>query len=76
MTDIEVILTDLGEATTRDIAKKEQPLGLKENLRVAKRGGNISKIAREIYEKETGNSAINEENSIGFRYLEDKSLIK
>lgn len=38
MTDIEIILTDLGEITTRDIIKSEQPEGLKENLLVAKKG--------------------------------------
>ena len=38
MSDIEVILTDLGEFTVRDIAKKEHPKGLKENLSVAARG--------------------------------------
>ena len=70
MTDIEVILTDLGEATTRDIAKKEHPKGLKDNLKVAKRGGNVSKIARESYELETGNSAITSDNDIEKRYID------
>lgn len=69
MTDIEVILTDLGEATTRDIAKKEHPQGLKDNLEVAKRGGNVSKIARQSYELETGNSAITSDNDIENRYI-------
>ena len=68
MTDIEVILTDLGEVTARDIAGKERPQGLKNNLGVAKRGGDVSKIARESYELETGSSAINSENAIGVRY--------
>ena len=58
MSDIEIALTDLGEIATRDIAKKEKPIGLKENLKVAKRGGSVSKKARECYEKETGESAI------------------
>ena len=53
MTDIEVILTDLGEITTRDIARNEKPIGLKENLAVASRGGKASWIAKEYYEKET-----------------------
>ena len=69
MTDIEVILTDLGEVTARDIAKQERPQGLKDNLKVAQRGGNVSKIARESYEAETGRSAINSENFIGVRYI-------
>jgi len=71
MTDIEVILTDLGEATARDIARKEKPQGLKDNLNVAKRGGNVSKVAREMYEKETKMMAISNINNIGVRYEDD-----
>ena len=52
MSDIEVILTDLGEVSTRDIAIKESPKGVSENIKVARRGGNISKITKEMYEKE------------------------
>lgn len=52
MSDIEIILTDLGEVSTRDIAIEEHPQGLNENIKVARRGGNISKITKELYEKE------------------------
>lgn len=69
MSEIEVILTDLGEFTARDIAKKERPQGLEENLNVARRGGKVSKIARETYEIETGNSAITSTNK---RYIDNK----
>jgi len=72
MTEIEVSLTDLGEITARDIAKKEKPKGLKDNLKVARRGGNVSKIAKEIYESETGNSAITSNNSINRRYINNQ----
>ena len=70
MTDIEVILTDLGEVTTREIAKKENPQGLKDNLKVAKRGGNVARITRETYELETGSRAITSENAIDGRYVD------
>ena len=39
MSDIEVALTDLGEITTRELAKKFKPNGLDENRMVAKKGG-------------------------------------
>ncbi len=52
MSDIEVILTDLGEVSTRDIAIKENPKGLSENIKVARRGGIISKVTKELYETE------------------------
>ena len=74
MSDIEVILTDLGEITTRDIAKKEKPVGLKENLKVAKRGGGAAKVAKEYYEKETGEDAITSTNNINGRYLDNKKI--
>ena len=76
MTDIEVILTDLGEVTARDIAKQERPQGLKDNLKVAKRGGDVSKIARESYEIQTGRSVITSENAIGRRYVDTNKQLK
>ena len=71
MSDIEVMLTDLGEYTTRDIAKKEHPQGLKENLNIVKRGGKVSKIAKEYYELETGNKVINN-NQDNIKYIDNK----
>ena len=76
MTDIEVILTDLGEVTARDIVKQERPRGLKDNLKVAKRGGVVSKIARESYELQTSRSAITSENAIGGRYTDINNQLK
>lgn len=71
MTDLEAVLTDLSEITTRNIAKCEHPKGLQENLEVARRGGNVSKIAREAYENTTGDKAVTSENAIGGRYKEE-----
>jgi len=68
MTDIEILLTDLGELTTRDIARNENPQGLEENLNVAKRGGNASKIAKDYYEKETKSKVVTSKNAIGYRH--------
>lgn len=76
MSDIEVILTDLGEVTARDIAKKERPQGLKDNLKVAKRGGDVSKITKESYEMQTGHSAITSENSLDRRYVDMNKQLK
>lgn len=72
MTDIEVVLTDLGEITTRNIARKEHPQGLKENIEVARRGDNVSAIAKISYEKATNDIAITKESVIGERYINDK----
>lgn len=71
MSDIEIALTSIGEITTRDIAKNEHPNGLKENIRVAKRGGNVAKAARNAYENATNISAISKDNYLNYKYFND-----
>ena len=70
MTDIEVLLTDLGEIATREIAKKHKPQGLKENIAVAKRGGKIANNARIGLESEIGESVISKENTLSYQYID------
>ena len=76
MSRIEVILTDLGEVATMDIAKEEMPQGLSENIKVAKRGGSVAKGARYLYEKETKKSAISKENNLNYKYIDDNKQIE
>lgn len=76
MSDIELLLTDLGELATRDIADNEHPIGLKENIKVAHRGGNVSKGARDLYEMETKKLAITNENALIYQYKDDTKLIE
>lgn len=75
MTDIEIVLTNLGELAARDIAKEEKPQGLLENMKVAKRGGSVAKGARDLYEKETKKNAISSDNALNYKYI-DKNLIE
>lgn len=58
MTNIELVLNMLAEATTTEIAKKEQPKGLPENMSVARRGASAATAARVKIESETGKPAI------------------
>ena len=74
MTDIEIALTNIGEIAARDIAKKEHPQGLNENMKVAKRGGRVAKGARDVYEEETKTSAISKENALNYRYQDENML--
>lgn len=75
MTDIEVVLTDLGELATRDIALSEHPEGLNENINVARRGGQVASDARNSYEKQTKKSAISNQNALNYQYIdEDKQI--
>ena len=76
MTDIELALTNIGELTTRDIAKEEHPKGLKENMSVAKRGGKVAKGARDLYEKETKKSVISKDNALNYKYINDDNKLE
>ena len=76
MTDVEVVLTDLGEVATRELAKKHKPYGLEQNRRIAKKGGNIAKITRDNLEKELGESVITSKNALNYKYVEDENLIE
>ena len=76
MTDIEVLLTNLGEVATRDIASSEHPKGFKENMKVAKRGGHVAKGARVLYEKETNKSAVSDNNNLTYKYIDQNEKIE
>lgn len=63
MSDTELVLTMLAEASTRDISRAEKPEGFTESKRVAKRGGSVAKVAREALEAETGQPVITAQNA-------------
>ena len=75
MSDVEVALADLGEIATREIAKKKNPIGLDENIDVAKRGGRIAGNARRNLENELGETVITSINALDYEYKDDCNLI-
>ena len=58
MTNLELVLNMLAEASTTEISKKQKPKGLEENKKVAQKGGFAAKKARLEIEKQTGESVI------------------
>jgi len=71
MTDIELIFNMLGEASTIEIEKAQNPNTFDEHLRVSNKGGNIAKNARVELEQETGEPVVSEEN-----YLDEPEKLK
>ena len=69
MTDLELVLTMLAEASTTDISKTAKPQTFEENKQVAKRGGKVAGIARQALEAETGKTVITEKNAFDFQQL-------
>ena len=76
MTDIEVTLTDLGEIATRELAQEHKPYGLKENIKIAKMGGNVAKVARDNLEEKLGKTVITKNNALNYTYLDNKKKQK
>lgn len=64
MTDLELIFTMLGEASTTEIAKARDAQGFVENIGAAKTGGKIAGNARKKLELETGQKVVNPKNAL------------
>ena len=63
MSNTELILNMLAEASTKDISQAVNPDSLKENINVAKQGGNVARIAKEELELRTGNKVVSPFNA-------------
>jgi len=62
MTDLELIFTMLGEASTTEIAKKKDAQGFPQNKQTAKAGGTVAGNARRELETKSGTRVASKEN--------------
>ena len=62
MTDLELIFSMLGEASTTEIVKTQNPEGFIENQKVARQGGAVAGNARRELESKTGKKVVTKEN--------------
>lgn len=72
MTSTELILNMLAEASTKDISQANNPKTFNQSKTIAAQGGNVSKVAREELEKQTGKSVISSDNATTLRRLSSK----
>ena len=63
MTNTELILNMLAEASTKDISVATNPKDFKESKKVAKQGGNVAKVARKELEAKTGKNVVTSLNA-------------
>ena len=69
MTDLELIFSMLGEASTAAIVKAQKPIGFTENKKVAKQGGDVAGNARKELEIKTGEKVVSPTN---YKVIEEK----
>ncbi|MBS1488087.1 MAG: Bro-N domain-containing protein [Bacteroidetes bacterium] len=63
MTNTELILNMLAEASTKDISQTETPKTFEESAKIAKRGGNVANVARLELEAQTGKKVVTSFNA-------------
>lgn len=72
MTDLELIFTMLGEASTTEIAKNKNAKGFVENHKAAKAGGSVAGKARKDIEQKSGKKIVSKQNFIQLSEIKDK----
>jgi hypothetical protein len=63
MTNLELVLNMLAEATTTEISKEKKPESFEENRKIAKQGGKIAGNTRKEIEKKTGKKIVSKTNA-------------
>ncbi len=79
MSNTELILNMLAEASTTDISKAINPESFEDNMLVAEQGGNVAKVALKELESKTGKkvvTSLNVKSSLGQKKSDDNSEIE
>jgi len=70
ITNLELVLNMLAEATTTEISKENNPISFEDNQVIAKQGGTIAGNARREIEETTGKNVVTSLNAKGIKELE------
>jgi hypothetical protein len=63
MTNTELILNMLAEASTKDISQATNPKDFEQSKKVARQGGNVAKVALKELESRTGKKVVSQQNA-------------
>jgi hypothetical protein len=74
MTNLELVLNMLAEASTTEISKDKKPKTFTENKIVARKGGNVAKAARLQLENTTGKKVVTKLNAKQLREIKNKEI--
>lgn len=66
MTNLEIALNILAEASTTEISKQRDPKGFHQQTKIAKEGGSVAKVARNQLESKLGRSIISKSKASDF----------
>jgi len=74
MTNLELVLNMLAEATTKEFSKKENPKTFPQSKKIAKKGGAVAGNARKDIEEQLGESIITKKNAKETHFKDKKRL--
>ena len=74
MTNLELVLNMLAEASTTEISKDKKPTTFNENKTVARKGGEVAKAARLQLENTTGKKVVTQLNAKSLKENKIKEL--
>ncbi|MFV5697284.1 hypothetical protein ACM55H_02850 [Flavobacterium sp. ZT3R17] len=72
MTNLELVLNMLAEATTTEISKENNPKTFADNKRIALKGGEIAGDTRKQIEEQTGKKIVSSQNAKILKEKNDK----
>ena len=76
MTNTELILNMLAEASTKDISAAVEPKNFEESKNVAQQGGNVARVALKELESKTGKKVVSTSNAKGVLDIDKAKKIK
>ena len=76
MSELEYAIADIGELTTRKLAEKHKPMGLAENRKIARVGGQVANNTRKDIEAKLGDSIVNKDKVLNYKNKKEEKLIE
>jgi hypothetical protein len=76
MTNLELVLNMLAEATTAEISKEKKPATLDESKDIARQGGTVAGNTRKEIESKTGKKIVSSQNAKALKAAKDTKKLK
>jgi len=74
MSNLELVLNMLAEATTTEISKEKKPVGFENNRKIAKQGGTIAGNTRKAIEVKSGRKIVTRHNAKQLQQMKNKEI--
>jgi hypothetical protein len=74
MSNLELVLNMLAEATTTEISREKNPVGFENSRKIAKQGGTIAGNTRKAIEAKSGRQIVTRQNAKRLQQRKNKEI--